>query len=419
MPLHVSELYHSPNALAPHYSRFKVGERLLLTGHSHQAWPDCSLDGQLAAWNDAADGVDTKWERAFAMAERVKDGYAHLLDDRTGSYTLAANTHELVVRWLSALPLRQRPRVVTTDGEFHSIRRQLARLAEEGLEVVRISADDPTRLAEELSAAIDDRTAAVLVSAVLFKSGRIVAGLADVLAVAERHGAEMLIDVYHALDAIPYSLSSAGLDRTYVVGGGYKYCQLGEGNCFLRVPEACAARPVITGWFAEFDVLGDEVESGRVAYGAGASRFAGATYDPTSHYRAAAVFDFFIEMGLSAAFLRRVSQHQIRELIRGFELLDADPAVIRRPRAPIEELGGFLVLESSAAAWLSRELKRRGVLTDYRGDCLRFGPAPYLSDTQLRDSMCVLGEVITDLGKKGGDKAENAKARQVAGFRRP
>jgi kynureninase len=30
-------LRRSPNALAAHYSAFGVGERVLLTGHSHQA----------------------------------------------------------------------------------------------------------------------------------------------------------------------------------------------------------------------------------------------------------------------------------------------------------------------------------------------------------------------------------------------
>ncbi|MBA3585869.1 MAG: hypothetical protein H0W36_15390, partial [Gemmatimonadetes bacterium] len=47
-------LYAWPNALAPHYSRFGVTERLLLTGPSHQAWPDAGFDGQPAAWLDAA-----------------------------------------------------------------------------------------------------------------------------------------------------------------------------------------------------------------------------------------------------------------------------------------------------------------------------------------------------------------------------
>jgi len=36
----------APNALSPHYSRFRVAERLLLTGHSHQAWPDVGLAAQ-------------------------------------------------------------------------------------------------------------------------------------------------------------------------------------------------------------------------------------------------------------------------------------------------------------------------------------------------------------------------------------
>ena len=34
-----------------------------------------------------------------------------------------------------------------------------------------------------------------------------------------------------------------------------------------------------------------------------------------------------------------------------------------------------------------------GVLTDFRGELLRFGPAPYLSDRQLDDAMGLLGEV--------------------------
>ena len=133
-----ASLYASPNALAPHYSRFGVSERLLLTGHSHQAWPDCGFEGQNRAWLDAALYVDDKWDQAFAQADRVREGFAGLMGDTDGWIALGANTHELVVRLLSALPLRTRPRLVTTDGEFHSIRRQLDRLEEEGLAIVRV-----------------------------------------------------------------------------------------------------------------------------------------------------------------------------------------------------------------------------------------------------------------------------------------
>ena len=74
-------LYNSPNALAPNYSLFRVAERCLLTGHSHQAWPDRSLNGQRQAWLDAAELVDKKWDRAFDMADKVRHGYYRLLDD--------------------------------------------------------------------------------------------------------------------------------------------------------------------------------------------------------------------------------------------------------------------------------------------------------------------------------------------------
>jgi kynureninase len=67
--------------------------------------------------------VDDKGEHAFARVDRVRRGYAALLGDQDGDITLAPNTHELVVRFLSALPLRERPKLVTTDAEFHTIRR--------------------------------------------------------------------------------------------------------------------------------------------------------------------------------------------------------------------------------------------------------------------------------------------------------
>jgi len=389
-----ADLYASPNALAPHYSRFRVSERLLLTGHSHQAWPDRGFAGQAEAWNDAAELVDAKWERAFAKAARVRAGFARLLGDKDGDYALASNTHELVTRFLTALPLAERPRLVTTDGEFHSIRRQLDRLDEEGwIEIVRLPAADPETLAECLAAAVDDRTAAVLASAVLFKNARVVPGLGTVAAAARRHGARLLVDVYHVLGALPYSLSEEGLEDAFIVGGGYKYLQLGEGNCFLRTPPGCDLRPLYTGWFAEFEGL-ERAPDGRVTYGPGPWRFAGSTYDPTSHYRASAVFDFFTETGLEPPLLREVSRHQVRLLAEAFDALDLDPRVVRRDASvDFSRVGGFLVLESGRAGELCGELRRRGVMADYRGDGLRLGPAPYLSDRQLSDAVDVLGEV--------------------------
>ena len=95
----LEDLLRSPNPLAAHYRRFEVADRLLLTGHSHQAWPDCSEQGQAQAWRDAAELVDRKWERAFAKADRIRAGWRRLLDDPDGEIALGANTHELVVRF--------------------------------------------------------------------------------------------------------------------------------------------------------------------------------------------------------------------------------------------------------------------------------------------------------------------------------
>ena len=397
-----ASLYASPNALADHYRRFGVAERLLLTGHSHQAWPDRGFEAQAQAWLDAARFVDEKWEHAFARAERVRLGFSRLLDDEDGYIALAPNTHELVVRFLSALPLRERPRLVTTDGEFHTIRRQLDRLAEEGIELVRVPEAPLEGLVERLGRAVNDRTAALLVSAVFFDSGRIAPRLADVAEQCRRHGASLLVDVYHALNVVPFSLLKEGLLDAFVVGGGYKYCQLGEGNCFLRFPAATTLRPVITGWFSEFSALTEKQRAGQVPYGEGGDRFAGATYDPASHYRAAAVFDFHDEVGLTPELLREVSQHQIGVLARSFEALDADPAVIRRDQTvPLNQIGGFLALEAPAAGALSAALHREGVFTDSRGNNLRLGPAPYLSDRQLTDAMAILGKTAKGLKIEG------------------
>src|SRR5258706_5118423 len=168
----------SPNPLASHYSRFRVGERMLLSGHSHQAWPDVGFEGQMEAWNDAAELVDEKWARAEEKAERVRRGYAKLLADRDGTIGLAQNTHDLLIKLLSALPLRERPRLVTTDGEFHTIRRQLDRLSEEKwIQVGKGSATPARSAAGRLVAATDERTAAVLCSSVLYKNAHAVPNL--------------------------------------------------------------------------------------------------------------------------------------------------------------------------------------------------------------------------------------------------
>jgi kynureninase len=376
----------SAEELAPHYSAFRVSERLLLTGHSHQAWPDVGRDGVLEAWDDAAREVDEKWERAFVKAERVRDGFRALLGDPGGAIALDQNTHGLVLRFLSALDLRRRPRLLTSDGEFHTLRRQLARLGEDWLDVVRPPAHPAETLAERMAAELDERTSAVLVSAVLFEDARIVPGLEALAQACEHARTELLVDAYHALGALPFELPSAA---TWVVGGGYKYLQLGEGNCFLRLPpHAEELRPVLTGWYAEFEELAAEKPPGAVRYPSGGARFAGSTYDPTSHYRAARVFGFFAEQELTPEALRESYLRQTTLLAHGLQDLGLaiDP--------DREAFGGFVAVEVDNAEAVSRRLAEGGVLTDSRGRYLRLGPAPYVSDAQLEAALGALAATL-------------------------
>jgi selenocysteine lyase/cysteine desulfurase len=394
----VAELSRHPSPLAADYSHFRVADRILLSGHSHQAWPDRGLAGQLRAWEDAARWVDDKWEQAFERADRVREGYRRLLDDLDGRYSLAASTHDLLVKLLSALPLGDRPRLVSTDEEFYSLRRQLLRLEEEGIEVVRVPSRPAATVGERLAAAVDDRTAAVFTSTVFFLSARIAGDLTPAAEACRRHGSILVLDVYHQLNAVPCSLTEGGLLDAYVVTAGYKYCQLGEGNAVLRYPRACDLRPIATGWFAEFGDLTAATDRHKVAYSSGHDRFAGATYDPASHYRAAEVFDFFVEAGLTPELLRELSQHQVGKLRSGIDALDLPPELLDYERdLPVEAVAGFLAVRTPHAGTFHRLLKQRAVHTDFRGEILRLGPAPYVTDRQLDEAIGQLGEIARSL----------------------
>jgi kynureninase len=206
------------------------------------------------------------------------------------------------------------------------------------------------------------------------------------------------VDAYHQINVIPFSVEKDGFADAFLTGGGYKYCELGEGNAYLRVPPGRdQLRPIVTGWFSEFARLTKQVKPG-VAYGEGGAKWASATYDPTSHYRAARVFDFFEEQGLTPELLRQSYAHQIALLAERFDALDLDPKRITRDRSvALSDVGGFLALESPHSEELKAGLKKRNVWIDIRGTTMRFGPAPYLSDAQIVAAMDALSEAVRAL----------------------
>lgn len=389
------------NPLAAHYSDFQVQSRLLLTGHSHQAWPDCAKSGILQAYQDATEHVDDKWTRAIAKAKRVQQGFASMLEDPSGEYVLGQNVHELGLRCLSSLPayhtpqsLGRRAPILTSAGEFHSMRRQLDRLAEYGIALERVPHDLQVvdALIQRLSNHPPGYFGAVFVSSVGFLHGLWVPGLDRLAKAAREAQTPLILDAYHQVNVVPLSVQALELQDVFILGGGYKYCQMGEGVCFLRLPAQQQARPAITGWFAEFELRDrQDPESSEVRYAAGAAGFAGSTYDPISHYRAASVLDFFQDQSLDVATLRAISQAQVSRLRSNFEALHIDPSKMRLvSEVPDSQRAGFLALRSPHAVPLCSQLREQGLWADARGEVLRLGPAPYLSLAQLDAATDVL-----------------------------
>lgn len=384
--------------LAPHYSHFDVANRLLFTGHSHQAWPDVAREGQTEYFDVCAKHVDNKWDAAFEKTEILRNYLRDFYDDPDGFYCREESTHVLFVSWMSSLDLKNKPKIISTDGEFHSLFRQLHRLEEEGLEFVRVPVQPDESFAERIIGEMDDRTSAVMLSRVYFETCLINTHLTEIAAAARVKGIPVLIDDYHGTNVVPLSIREAGLEDCFILIGGYKYLQWGESNCFLRFPKDCDYRPAITGWFAAFNSLDEPRTNDPVEYDFGNQRFASGTYDPSSQFRAARVVEFFQEQGLTPEVLRNQYKTQVGLLRERFLSMNFDPSVIRLTHEePLERNGGFLSLTSPHARGLRAKLMENGVFTDARGEILRFGPAPYITTSQINQAMNELGKTVQEI----------------------
>lgn len=383
------------NKLIPHYSHFNVSERLLFTGHSHQAWPDVAREGQTEYFDVCARDVDNKWEAAFEKTEVLRNYLRDFYDDPDGFYCREESTHVLFVSWMSSLDLKNKPKIVSTDGEFHSLFRQLHRLEEEGLEFVQVPVQPDESFAKRIIGEMDERTSAVMLSRVYFETCLINTHLTEIAAAARDKGIPVMIDDYHGTNVVPLSIRESGLEDCFILIGGYKYLQWGEANCFLRFPKYCEYRPAITGWFASFSTLDKPRTNNPVEYDHDNQRFASGTYDPSSQFRAAKVVEFFKEHGLTPEVLRNQYKAQVGLLRERFLAKHFDRSVIRLTHEePLERNGGFLSLASPHARDIRAKLMENGVFTDARGEILRFGPAPYITTSQIEQAMDELEKVV-------------------------
>lgn len=167
-------------------------ERLHFAAHSHHLWPDASYEGQVEAWNDAAKLADRKWDKVMddvwpvAQAEVA----AELGSGQPDAVVFAPNTHQLLVSLFAAISSTWPIRVLASDGEFHSARRQFARWEEAGAATIDRVAVEPfdTFSSRFLERAHSREHDFIFVSQVLFGSGRLFDEVDELAALESRRG---------------------------------------------------------------------------------------------------------------------------------------------------------------------------------------------------------------------------------------
>ncbi len=361
-------------------------ERIHFAAHSHHLWPDASYDGHMQAWDDAATLADRKWEKIFGeIIPRAQANIAaelRLPDPRTIGF--APNTHELLMRLFSARKPGKLD-VLTTDGEFHSFRRQAQRWEEQGWISRRIVPCEPFDTFGEryLTAMREKQPDIAFLSHVMFRSGLRFDGAEELAKYASPDGTWIALDLYHSFMAMPCDFSAVA-DRVFLLGGGYKYAMTGEGAGFIHAPPGYAERPSFTGWFADFGAM--EKKQGEVAYSEDGGRFLGATYDATGLYRFNAVQAMLVANGLDtsaisarAATLRTMMDEAIADGEAGATLRKA---AVLRPNASGAQARFLSLRHPDAVAWKAA-LMADNVITDARDDVLRIGFGLYQDQSDV------------------------------------
>lgn len=372
-------------------------QRLHFAAHSHHLWPDASFEGQVQCWEDAARLADRKWDRVMGeiwpgAQARVA---AELGSNDPSAIVFASNTHDLLVRLVAACPRRQgQPlRILTSDGEFHSARRQFARWAEEGVvQLSRVAAEPFDDFAGRfLEKARSEPFDLALVSHVLFGSGRLFDEAAALAALARPEGPWVAIDGYHAFMALPSPIDGGIAASAFYIGGGYKYAMAGEGMGFMHCPPGFGDRPLITGWYAEFGDLTAPPGS-EVGYRSDALRFMGATFDPSALYRFNAIQAMLEEHGITTDRVAARTASLQSMMIERLQQTALGEAELLNPPGNGHQARFLAFRSPSARHWCAR-LMEFECITDVRGDVLRIGFGLYHDEEDV-DQFAALAKAL-------------------------
>lgn len=356
-------------------------EKVHMAAHSHHFWPDISKEGHLKAWEIAKNHSDNKWEYLLGdLLPDVQEIISKIINfSRPADISFASNTHELLVRMISCFFHKPTINILTTTNEFHSLSRQVKRFEE--LENYNIEYIDPDQddFSENLRNKLEKNEYDIIfISHIFFNTGKILSKTNIESIIELKKNAQFILDGYHSFCAVPVDISRYE-DDIYYLSGGYKYAQAGEGMCFMTLPSNCNLRPAITGWFASFETL-DSEQSEMTAYSKNGMRFWGATLDMTSFLRFSYVWNFFYKNGLDV--------DKFDQYIKSLQLQFLNQNNLSKyfTSLNVNEIGHFITAELSdteKAKSIHNLLKSKGIITDFRGNRLRFGFGPYLSQQDI------------------------------------
>ncbi|MFD7059933.1 kynureninase [Streptomyces sp. NPDC059906] len=245
----------------------------------------------------------------------------------------------------------------------------------------------------EVPGALGDRTAAVLLNHVDYRSGRL-HDLPGLTAAVHAAGAYAVWDLCHSAGALPVGLDEHGVDLA--VGCTYKYLNGGPGSpAYLYVRRDLQPRfdSPLPGWNSHAEPFGM-----RPAYApaSGAVRGRVGTPDILSLLALDAALDVWDEDGVSVAAVRAKSLALTDFFLRCVGAYVPDGRVESVTPAAHAERGSQVALRCEDAGEVMKRLIERGVVGDYRApDVLRFGFTPlYVGFADVERAARVLARTL-------------------------
>ncbi len=364
-------------------TRFPSVEGVLhFASHTMGAMPaeaETALSEYTAAWGER--GVRAWDEGWLHVPAEVAGSVEQLVQAEPGSISLHPNVTLAQAVALSCLEFPPaRNRVVCTAEDFPSELYLYEGLARRGAEIVRVPARTGRSIEEaDLLAAIDERTALVAVSHVLFRTSQLL-HLAPVLAHARAMGALTLVDAYQSVGIVDVDVQALAPDL--LTGGSIKWLCGGPGTGYLYVSPRVHARlePALTGWFAHEQPFA--FDSGPHRLHEGERRFWNGTPCIPAYLAARAGFAIAAEIGGDA-----LREKSLRLTGRMIALADEHGFALGSPREEARR-GGTVCLDVPNADKVCARLLASNVLLDHRpGVGIRLAPHHYTRDDEVDEVM--------------------------------